>query len=1031
MKCAELAHVVVSQAEMDAWPVDRPESGEKRWAEATWGTGPLEGPARLLYNWNTWPCRVVFEVRGAGPVVRGEARWRRSQLSVRMKGLKILAAATGAPVRDAALVHYDGERVVVDFRPSAGPGVYHLYYGAADAPGFAPSAEWLAARDAASPEPVHALRIEARCAIDDFDAMERVATGEEVSALLARSPGASYMVFAEDRDKPIKLQFEIPAHWAAGGPSAAILLPADRHEYRVFQLGVWAARCSIPNLRVQASELRGPGGAVLPAASVQCLTLESRIRSPHIVRPAGRCEIPQGQVRALWFGIDIPEDARPGAYTGTLAVCPEGQEPTDLTIRLTVSDRVIAERGDHDLTRLSRLRWIESDVGLTDQVFPPYAPLRVDPPARTIQTWGHAVRLGAGGLPIGIDVGVCPVLAGPITLNGRVGGRRIRWANPTCAITRTEPGVVEWSGQIQADGVDLSVAGRMEYDGCVVLTLSLRSAVSTGADVRDLTLTIPWNRKNATLATGMGYRGRRDGNRSWRLVSRAARGFSPSLWMGSVEAGLGWITWVEPPGESVVTGLSGPQPATGARSPWEDASRPDAATITDEPRTVSLRLNLGRHRVVPGTPWSMTFALLPTPVKPRDERHWIFRYMHKGGGFRPSDSDTPQSFLKDGCRRLDAVVNELGVRRLNLHDWWGPAFNYPWQWEGPDNLERLTAEAHRRGLRVKVYNSGRELSTFAPEFWALVYEGTGHRFRDAIEPKPRLWFQDAWRQNHLPDGLPAGWPRVHDDRGNEHAIPVSNATRNGNFYLESMRYMTRFFGTDGAYWDGADGPTLGHREMAKRLWVMFRQTNPDATVDVHHGHALIDSPVSAHMLCFPFIDSLWHGEGFDYDRLDPWAWLVEIAALPFGVPSEMLGGEDYLGRGMLFGIWPRHGWYRETAAIPKLWRFLDRFGIREARMLGWWDPAAGVTVDRPETLATAFCHGENGVLLAVASWHPPLSPWMEMTLDVSLLLDRKRLGLPAGKLEATDVLTDERVDVLSPVPIPDAKAGRLLWIRPA
>jgi hypothetical protein len=427
----------------------------------------------------------------------------------------------------------------------------------------------------------------------------------------------------------------------------------------------------------------------------------------------------------------------------------------------------------------------------------------------------------------------------------------------------------------------------------------------------------------------------------------------------------------------------------------------------------------------------MTFALRPTPVKPPDPRHWQFRYMHKGGGFWPSDKDTPHSFLRDNGRRIDEVAHDLGVKRLNLHDWWGPVFNYPCQWDRPDNLARMTEEAHRRGLFVKVYNSGRELSSFAPELWALVYEGTGYSFRDTVDPAPRLWFQDAWRQNHLPDGIPAGWPRLHEGLGNEHCIPVSNATRNGNFYLESMRYMTRFFGTDGAYWDGADGPTLGHREMAKRLWVIFRQTNPNATIDVHHGHALVDSPISAHILCFPFNDSLWHGEGFDYDRFDPWAWLVEISGIPFNMPSEMLGGDDYVGRGMLFGIWPRHGWYRETDVPRRLWRFFDQFRIEEAPMHGWWEEEKGVTVDRPQTLVTAFCHPRHGVLLAIATWHPPLAGWMEMTFDVSLLLNREVLGLPEGPLQATDILTEETVDLTKPVLLPNVKFGRLLWVRGA
>ena len=673
------------------------------------------------------------------------------------------------------------------------------------------------------------------------------------------------------------------------------------------------------------------------------------------------------------------------------------------------------ERGDHDLHRLSRLRWVESNAGLLDTVYAPYDPLRVDDSERAVATWGHTFTLADSGLPGQLDVAGRSVLAGAVSFTAKMDGHPVSWEASTYDTTVVEPGCVEWQSVSTDQGVSRRVAGRMEYDGCAVIDVSLEADGEVARAVEDVTMSIPWREACAPLAAGMGYRGRRDADRSWRHADRGATGPAPMVWMGTVDAGLGVATW--------------------DYNAWDDASKPGAASIREEGDTVCLRLRFGSHEIAPGEPWTMRFALLPTPVKPEDRRHWAFRYMHKGGGFLPSDDDTPHSFLAGNCKRLDEVIDDLGVKRLNLHDWWGPAFNYAWQWDRPDNLAKLTEEAHKRGLFVKVYNSGRELSTFAPEFWFLAYEGTGWPFHKRTDPNPRLRFQDAWKQNHAPDAFPNGWPRCHADLGNEHAIPVSNHTRNGNFYLESMRYMTRFFGTDGAYWDGADGPTLGHREMAKRFWVIFRETNPDATIDVHHGHPLYDSPVSLFMFCFPFIDSLWHGEGFDYDRFDPWAWLVEIAATPFNVPSEMLGGFDYLGRGMLFGIWPRCGWGGEPDCLPTLWAFFDEFGIDEAEMRGWWlEPldfgSNGVTVDRADTYATAFVHPDNGVLIAVATWHPPLYDWMEMTFDVALDLDRPALGLPEGPLEATDVLTGEAVDILKPVPMPDMKAGRLIWVRP-
>jgi hypothetical protein len=173
---------------------------------------------------------------------------------------------------------------------------------------------------------------------------------------------------------------------------------------------------------------------------------------------------------------------------------------------------------------------------------------------------------------------------------------------------------------------------------------------------------------------------------------------------------------------------------------------------------------------------------------------------------------------------------------------------------------------------------------------------------------------------------------------------------------------------------------------------------------------------------------------------------VEISGLPFGIPSEMLSGEQYIDRGMLFGIWPRMGWGAGTEKQQKLWAFFDTFGIEKAEMLGFWEINTGVRLDRPDVYATAYRHPVNGVLLAVATWHPPLQHWVGDAIDVSLGLDRQFLGLPDGALSATDILSGGDLDVMKPVKLSAPKEntksafyeyrsldqpfeGRLIWIR--
>lgn len=1017
-----LEHRVVTQEEMDRWPVDKKRSLEKLWAETTWG-GDEPGKPKL-FNWNTWPCRVVLRVPDRGEVVRAEVVWRRSLLSARLHGMKLIDAKTGNEIADARLVQYSAERITVDFRPASGPGVYYLYYGASEPAFFKSSEEWSNTdRITVMPIPATVERIEERCALDGFPPMEIPALHAETEALLAQFPGAPYLVFPEDRDRSIAMQHEIPAIWTFRDPEALFALTADKNEYRVFQVGIWACRETLENVSIGFGDFTASGGAIIPAARFQCLTTTSKIKSRYIKKPTGPFPVPKGEVRAFWCGIDLPPDVAPGEYRGTVTVRPGGKASTVIPVQLRISDASVEARGDNDLKRLSRLRWIESDVGLSDQVFPPYTPLKLTKPSRSISTWGHTLTLTPSGLPGSLRGETTDIMAAPMDIACTVNGAPAVWGNGTCRFTESIPARVRWTGSASSGPLRLGVEGEMEYDGAPIVTVTIESP--RDCRVTDLTLTLPWRKDQAWLASGMGYRGKREGDRLWRSVPRERACFDPSVWLGSVKAGLGFLTW--------------------DTAPWEDASRMDAALVTEQGDRVVLRLNLGAHTIGPGKTWKMQFALRPTPVKPEDPRHWQFRYLHRGGGFAPGEDDTPQSYLKDNCKRLDELA-ALGVKRLNLHDWWGPAFNYAWQWDGPDNLSRLTAEAHKRGIRVKVYNSGRELSNLAPEFWPLLYEGTQYAFRDSIVSNPVGNFQDAWHENHLPDGLPQGWPRLHRDRGNEHTVPVSNATRNGNFYLESMRYMTENFGVDGAYWDGADGPTPGHREMAKRLWTMYRQTNPEAAIDAHHGTTMLESPVTSYLLVLPFIDSIWHGEGFAYDQYSPWAWLTEISGLPFNIPSEMLSGEQYLDRGMLFGIWPRMGWGAGTEKQKKLWAFFDSFGIEKAALLGFWEKNNGVLLDRADTYVSAFAHPKNGALLVVSTWHPPLQGWVGNSIDASLKLDRKLLRLSEGTLRATDILTGEELDIMKPVPLRMPKTteksafyeyrslsapfeGRLIWVR--
>ena len=106
--------------------------------------------------------------------------------------------------------------------------------------------------------------------------------------------------------------------------------------------------------------------------------------------------VPQGKVQALWFGVAVPRDAAPGTYRGTVTLRAKNAPATPVTLTLNVSDKVLEDAGDGELWRHARLRWLDSTIGLDDEVFPPYTPVGVA--GQDLAVLGRAVRLADTGL---------------------------------------------------------------------------------------------------------------------------------------------------------------------------------------------------------------------------------------------------------------------------------------------------------------------------------------------------------------------------------------------------------------------------------------------------------------------------------------------------------------------------------------------------------------------------------------------------------------------------------------------------------
>jgi hypothetical protein len=181
----------------------------------------------------------------------------------------------------------------------------------------------------------------------------------------------------------------------------------------------------------------------------------------------------------------------------------------------------------------------------------------------------------------------------------------------------------------------------------------------------------------------------------------------------------------------------------------------------------------------------------------------------------------------------------------------------------------------------------------------------------------------------------------------------------------------------------------------------------------------------------PYIDSLWFGEGLDYDASSssPPYWLTEISGIPFGLMGDMMG-RGHTWRGMVFGAATR---FRGADPSP-LWRLWDKFGMANASMVGYWEDHPVVSTLCERVLVTAYVRAGEATLLAIASWDPEdrtcalKLEWTDLGLEPAHVRayapDLASLGQP-GPVE---IPLDAR-DAHAPILRLQAQAGGLIIIE--
>lgn len=945
---------------------------------------PIQGqekPLPSLYGTGVWNAdslgnhRVMVSVDHPSDAVLALIQWRRKDFNPENKDLIVIDAKTGKRITNVCRFQINREKGEVVFQPQTVPGDYYIYYlknissgskyyPTITYPGFeeTASAEWkkanrLTGKKAPELPQATVKQFQAINEFHSFYPMEVIATAKEKDDLLKSQPEDPYILFTEDRRYPIRMTTDLPYKWIEDNRHDSFEGTADKGEYYTFQIGLWAARKDVNHLKLTYSALvNSQTGESIPASAFTCFNTGGVDVTGSVFEKD--CSVSKGKVQALWVGTMVPEQLTAGQYTGTVTVQAAGMKPKQVKVTLNVTDNLIANHGDNEPWRHSRLRWLNSQIGFDDEVIAPYIPLNVQD--KTISLLGRKVTLQPNGFPAQItsyfketltEIGTegLDILSRPMELTTGE-----NWENLDFTYTKRKAGALGWHATNQNNQFIMNLDAQIESDGNMEYKVVL--IARKDGEINDIALRTELAPNIAQYMMGLGEKGGYcPQNLDWKWGVEKNQ---DALWTGSVNGGLQLRFYDDKYERPLNTNFYHEKPLHMPVS-WCNNGN-GGIKLSAAGKNTLINAYSGKRTVKKGDRLCFYFNVLITPFRTiNPDKQWQDRYYH-------------------GYDFIDKT-HEFGATVVNIHhaNAINPFINYPFL--RTREMKAYIDGAHAKNMKVKIYNTVRELSNSCTEIFAL------RSLNGEIFSKGKgggySWLQEHYDQDYI-----AAWFAYNVQ---DAAIVNTGVSRWHNYYMEGLDWLVKNVGIDGLYIDDL----AFDRMSMKRVRKILNRTNPGAMIDLHSANQFNDkdgfaNSANLYLEHFPYLDRLWFGEYFDYD-MPPEFWMVEVSGIPYGLMGEMLweGGNKW--RGMLYGMTGRNPGY--GVDNRPLWKFWDEFGMKGSEMIGYWVKDNPVKTGREKTLATIYRKTGTKTLVSLATWE-------DHDVDVTLQIDWAKLGLDPAKV---------------------------------
>jgi len=634
-----------------------------------------------------------------------------------------------------------------------------------------------------------------------------------------------------------------------------------------------------------------------------------------------------------------------------------------------------------------KLRWMDNDVGITDEVIPPWTPVTFKD--GTVGVWNRRMKINGLGLLDRVDnAGTSQVER--MRIVATVGNWAVDIKPSKPVLQRQVPNAVTLTGTGTGAGLKLSARTRVEFDGFVLTELTIAPAglgpgatatKAPPAKIDKLTLEIVLPESEAThfCTTAGGWAAVHDETPAYWSSRQTASGlligdFVPYVWLTNSDRAFAWFAdndkgWITD----------------------DDKSLPTQEIVRKNGKVV-LRVHFIELLTEIKAPTTLTYGYQTFPSRPLPK------------GWR--------SILCDGRRsaRLPSGRNTYFWHEGNWAVLW-PYYCSPYPWsldKSRKTFERFPRDTAHRPMVGSIAHSiaryrdyaGNEFPGYVVDWGATPGDGSNGNCTQSKGPNDlRVWHYRQWVRE-------AGFRGLYID---ENYLSLESNFLTGGAYIRPDGRLQRGY----SY--------LGLREYYKRMKVMFHQELvPAPNLWMH-----ISSGAAYHAWLG---DVFFEGENveptdleYDYLEVLPAARMRAIASASCagGVMTMMCQSQRHRTIHE-----PKHthqfvGWVMAHDVLPEQVRFYEviaqagRLYADDVAFLGYWKPNSPVATATPKCIVSA--HRTRGRALL----------WIVNTARkrqaVDVAVDFAALGLDRAKTVALNAETGDvlplrarhlRVDVL-------------------